>query len=268
MRFANLSGIGRPKKQETTLATLPEEIRMAEYAMKKAFRIDEIVRSVHEGSYEWYGYTLADRGEPEVIRDIGLPRNARNVPDYTSVREEGIAEYQESLPRGTVINGWIHSHGSLDFRGFSGTDERNQATVLDYVTALLRKPVAKREVVIEDLVLLVQGRYDEKELAEGNVTLVTDVPVGEAGILEAVYGGFCYGIVIGEGGWHRQEIRYKRRGILTGRTAVSRKDADIVFVDTGRTLTKEYLDALEKEVREKIRPEPRVPRDRYEKECT
>ena len=268
MRFTKLSGVGRPETRETALAALPERIRMAEYAMKKAFRIDELVRTVHKGSFEWYGYTIADRAEPALIRDIGLPRNARNVPDYTSVHAEGIAEYRESLPRGAIINGWIHSHGSLDFRGFSSTDERNQATVLEYVTALLRKPVAKREVVIEDLVLLVKGRFDEKELAEGSVTLVTDVPVGEASILETVYGGFCYSIVIGEGGWHRQEIRYKRRGILTGRTAVSRNDAEVVFVDTGRTLTQEDLDALDRDVREKIQPEPRVPRDRYEKEAT
>jgi hypothetical protein len=268
MRFKDLSGLARPRESETALAALPEEIAMAKVAMRKAFKINELVRAIHGGSYEWYGYTIGSREEPELIVDIGLPVNDRNVPDYTSVAPEGIAAYQESLHRERVINGWIHSHGSLDFEGFSETDERNQATVLDYVTSLLRKPVAKREVVIKDLAMLVEGRYGEKDLERGSVSLVTDVPVGRARILETVYGGFCYSVVVGDGGWHRQEIRYKRRGILSGRATESRKDAKMVLVDTGHVLTQRDIDALAEDVREKIQPAARAPRERYEKDCT
>jgi hypothetical protein len=268
VRFQRLSELKPPRPHERILATLPEEIRMAEYAMAKAFQLNELVRAIHKGSYEWYGYTLGSREEPELVADIGLPRNDRNVTDYTSVGPEGIAEYQESLPRGRVITGWIHSHGILDFKGFSGTDEENHATVLDYVTALLRKPVAKREVVIKDLVMLAKDDYGETDLERGSVSLITDVPVGEARILETVYGGFCYGIVIGDGGWHRQEIRYKWRGILSGQTTASRKDAGMALVATGRLLTQADIDSLAEEVREKIKPEARAPQERYEKECT
>lgn len=268
MRFRKLSTLARPPGRETVLAALPEEIPMAAFALAKAFKVNELVRAIHGGSYEWYGYTVAARERPELVADIGLPRNDRNVADYTSVDPEGIAEYHESLPPGRVINGWIHSHGDLAFECFSGTDERNQATVLDYVTALLRKPVAKREIAIDDLVTLVKDRYEEKDLERGSVTLITDVPVGHARILETVYGGFCYGIVIGDRGWHRQEIRYSRRGILSGRTATGRRDAGIVPMDTGRILTPQDIEALAAEVREKIRPAARAPRERYEKECT
>ena len=268
MRFQRLSELKPPRAHERILATLPEEIRMAEVALAKAFRLNELVRAIHKGSYEWYGFTLGSREEPELVADIGLPRNDRNVTDYTSVGPERIAEYQESLPRDRVITGWIHSHGILDFKGFSGTDEENHATVLDYVTALLRKPVAKREVVIKDLVMLSKGDYGETDLERGSVSLITDVPVGEARILETVYGGFCYGIVIGDRGWHRQEIHYKWRGILSGQTTASRKEARVAFVATGRLLTQVDIDALAEEVREKIKPEARAPRERYQKECT
>jgi hypothetical protein len=268
VRFKDLSGLARPRETETALAALPEKIHMAKFAMEKAFKLNDLVRAIHGGSYEWYGYTLGGREAPELILDIGLPVNDMNVPDYTSVSPEGIAAFRESLSSERVINGWIHSHGSLDFEGFSDTDERNQATVLDFVASLLRKPVAKREVVIKDLAMLVEGRYGGKDLERGSVSLVTDVPVGRARILETVYGGFCYSVVIGDRGWHRQEIRWRRRGILSGWMTESRKGSGMDFVDTGRTLTKRDVDALAEEVRERIRPAARSPRERYEKECT
>ena len=268
MRFQDLSGLKRPQGYERELAALPREILMAEYAMAKAFAINDLVRSIHEGSYEWYGYTIGSREKTELIADIGLPANDRNAPDYTSVTPDRIAEFRESLPRESIINGWIHSHGGLDFRGFSRTDEKNQVTVLEFVTALMRKRVAKREVAIQDLVLLVKGGYGEQELERGSVSLITDGPVGDARILEAVYGGFCYSIVIGDGGWHRQEIHYRKRGILSGHTTTEKRDARVVLVDTGRSLAPLDVDALREEVREKILPAARSPQERYEKECT
>lgn len=268
MRFTGLAELKRPEVYEIVLGPLPRDILMARYAMAKAFKINELVLEIHQGSYEWYGYTIARREAPELIVDIGLPENDQNVADYTSVAPEAIAEYQESLSRGRVINGWIHSHGALEYEGFSDTDENNQATVLDYVTALLRKPVAKRALVIKDLVLLVKGESTERELAKGSVSLITDAPIGEAMILETIYGGFCYSIVIGDGGWHRQEIHYKRRGILSGRTVESKTQAAIVLVETGRALTEADVAEMVAQVRERIRPVRSVPRERFEREAT
>jgi len=267
VRFKGLSELKRPELHEIVLATLPEHILMAQYAMAKAFKINELVRVIHKGSYEWYGYTIANRGNPDLIVDIGLPKNDQNFFDYTRIGPERIAEYHESLPMDIVINGWIHSHGDLEYEHFSGTDERNQVTVLDYVTALLRKPVAKKEVVIKDLVLLVKDDCTEKNLEKGSVSLITDAPVAEARIMETVYGSFCYAMVIGDEGWHRQEIHYKRRGILSGQTTVSKKEAHIVLVDTGRSLTQSDTDALSDEVREKVQPMVSTP-ERFERGCT
>jgi hypothetical protein len=240
---------------------------MTDYALAKAFKINELVRLIHKESYEWYGYTIADRDDPELIIDIGFPRNDQNLVEYTSVAPEGIAAFLESLPPERVINGWIHSHGSLGYRQFSGTDEHNQVTVLNHVTALLRKPVASREVPIKDLVLLVKDRWTEEDLAKGSVSVITDAPIGEARILETVYGGFCYAIVVGDDGWHQQEIHYKMRGMLSGQSTESKRAADIICVPTGRSLTREEVETLAEEVKTKIQPMTRMP-ERFERGCT
>ena len=267
MRFKSLSELKRRDSYERVLADLPQAIAVAEYAMAKAFKINELVRAVHKESYEWYGYTIAARDEPELIVDIGLPRNDQNLVEYTSIIPESIVAYQESLPPDKVINGWIHSHGSLGLRQFSSTDEQNQLTVLNYVTALLRKPVAKKEVVVRDLVMLVKDRCTEEDLARGSVSLITDAPIGEARILETVYGGFCYAIVVGDDGWHQQEIHYGTRGILSGQTAETKKEAEIILMHTGRSLTRGDVETLIEEVRTKVRPMSRTP-ERFERGCT
>ncbi|MFP3868242.1 MAG: hypothetical protein ACLFUU_08785 [Desulfobacteraceae bacterium] len=254
MRFKSLSQLKRPAAQEVILDSLPQKISMTSYAHAKAFKINELVRTIHQSSYEWYGYTLARRDNPELIVDIGLPHNEQNVLEYTSIDPEKIAAFQEALAADRFINGWIHSHGELDFQVFSATDEQNHLTVLDYVTALYKKPIAKKEILIKDLTLLVAGHFAEPDLAKGSVSLITDVPVAQVRVLETVYGGFSYGIVIGDQGWHRQEIYYKRRAILSGQTSVSHQEAEIVLVEDGQSLTPVELAALAAEVKEKINP--------------
>jgi hypothetical protein len=254
MRFKKLSDLKRSELREVVLATLPQDIKMAKFASEKAFKISELVSTVHKDSYEWYGYTIANKDNPELITDIGLPQNDQNLLDYTTIGPERIANFQETLPPDSIINGWIHSHGSLNYRQFSHTDDRNHLTVLDFVTASLRMPVGKREIPIRDLVFLVKDRFGEEDLERGSVSLITDVPVSEARIMETIYGGFCYSIVIGDEGWHQEAIHYKQRGILSGQSTVSSKEADILLVDTGRSLTQFDINTLRVEVEEKIRP--------------
>jgi len=259
VRIKSLAGLHKRPSGEIPLAELPTEILMSTFAKAKAFTINELVRTIHERSYEWYGFTLARREEPEVIVDIGLPVNDQNQEQYVSLAPEKIAAYRDSLPETMIINGWIHSHGDLACQHFSGTDDANQATVLDYVTALLRLPVAKVEIVIKDLALLHHEACGEEDLRRGSVSLVTDVPVTQAALWETEYGGFCYAIVIGDAGWHEQEIHYKKRGILSGRTMVSQKTASIRFLDDGRRLTSSELAALEEEVKTRLSPVPYIP---------
>jgi hypothetical protein len=254
MRFKSLAELKRSEAYEVILARLPEEIRLTNYAKAKAFEISDLVRQVHQDSYEWYGYTLGSRDDPELIIDIGLPKNDENIQERTSIGPENIAAYQETLPGDRIINGWIHSHGELALQEFSGIDAANQQVVLDYVTALVKRPVAKRELVIRDLAFLVEGGWRAADLEKGSVSLITDVPVSAARIMETVYGGFCYAIVIGDSGWHRQEIHYKRRGILSGQTSISKKVAELIELETSGPFPQEEIATLQEEVRTKIQP--------------
>jgi len=265
MRFKSLSDLKRQKPKEVTLATLPQEVSLTHYAKEKAFKISELVREIHDESYEWYGFTLADKENPDLITDIGLPRNAQNLQEYATIGPEGIAEYYDSLSKDTIINGWIHSHGALHYRHFSHTDEENHATVLDFVTARLRKAVAKKEIPIQDLQLLVKDEFAEKELEKGSVSLITDAVVSEAILMETIYGGFSYSIVIGDEGWHEQEIHYKERGVISGRTHVSMKCAELMLIDNGRSLTQSDITLLSKEVEEKIQPNTNPPTEEIER---
>ena len=258
MRVKSLAGLKKTDRREITLADLPQEIFMTRYARDKAYKINELVRQVHERSYEWYGFTLADSQRPELISDIGLPKNDQNLEQYVNLAPERIADFRDSLSETMVINGWIHSHGDLDYRRFSEIDTANQETVLDYVTARLRLPVAKVEVVIRDLTLLHGEAWSTEDLRKGSVSLITDNPVSEARIWETEYGGFCYAIVVGDDGWHEQEIHYKKRGILSGRTFCSKTAAPIRLCDDGRLLTFSDMAALEEEVRNQLAPVPYV----------
>ena len=266
MRFKALKDLSRAAPLEVRLAALPREIFITDFAKAKAFAVSEAVRRVHGEAFEWYGFTLAARVRPEIIVDVGLPENTENLENYTSLSPERIAAFQETLPDGHIINGWLHSHGDLEYRQFSPVDDLNQATVLDYVTSLLKVPVAQKEVVIRDLALGVLGEDESSNLAlqkispgsappaPASVTLLTDVPVARAQLLETVYGGFCFAIVIGDEGWTEQEIHYKTRGVLTGETIVTQQPADLTLVETGKLLTDSELEVLEQEVKDRVRP--------------
>jgi hypothetical protein len=259
MRFKALAALQRPELQVVPLGALPQRVAMTRYAREKAFRINDLVASVHSDSLEWYGFTLGTSGDPDLIVDIGLPPNDLNLHAHTTLSPAGIAAFQESLPGSVVINGWIHSHGSLTVKHFSPTDDRNHRVVLDFTAAGLRRPVAKREVAVKDMVFLVQGRFVDEDLAAGSVCLITDTPVTTATIMETIYGSFCYAIVIGDQGWQEQEIHYQENGVLSGYRVVSQKKAELLLVETGRVLTPEDTCALRDEVAEKIHPNTNPP---------
>jgi hypothetical protein len=265
MRFKTLSQLKRAEPLNIILGNLPQNILMAEYARARAFKISELVREIFNDSYEWYGFTLADPSHPEFIIDIGLPENNMNLQDYTTISSTKIAEFHESMPKDRIINGWIHSHGALNYKHFSTTDEKNNRTVLDFVAAGTRKPLAKKEIPIQDLALLEKDRFAEKDLEKGTVSLITDKPITEAIIMETVYGSFCYSIVIGDSGWHEQQIHYRERRILSGHGTVWSQSTKIEFVDTGRTLNPEEIKAIDSEVKEKIKPNLNPPTELIER---
>jgi hypothetical protein len=83
--------------------------------------------------------------------------------------------------------------------------------------------------------------------------------------METVYGSFCYSIVIGDAGWHEQEIHCRERGILSGHSTASSMAAQIEFVDTGRSLSQSDISELSNEVKEKIKPHTDPPPELIER---
>lgn len=265
MRFKNLSKLKKPEPLNIRIGSLPDHILMTDYARDKAFKINELVKNTFKKSFEWYGYTLADEDYPERVIDIGLPENDMNLSDYTTLGSDRIAVFQESLPKNRMINGWIHSHGDLNYKHFSSMDKENQRIVLDFISMRTKKPLAKKEIIIQDFVLLEKDRFETKDLGRGSIALITDVPITEAKIMETIYGSFCYSIVIGDGGWHEQAIHFRERGILSGHTTVRNQAADIEFIDTGRSLSKNDVSKLSNEVEEKIKPHTDPPPEMIER---
>ena len=255
MRFKNLTGLKNEEKEYITLGALPQQIRMTDYAKQKAYKVNELVKEIHGGSYEWYGYLIGKMENPEVVIDIGIGKNDQNQFAYTRIDSGEIEKFNEALSLDKVINGWIHSHGDLGFRQFSGTDDNNHITVLDYVTSLLKKPIGKKEVPVSNLSLLVKGKYETSDLEKGSVSIITDIPITDAKIMETIYGGFAYAVVIGDEGWHEQEIFYKKQALLSGTEKMTKiGKAEIIPVETGRILTLEDIEELRNEVKEKIDP--------------
>ena len=146
MKLKTLAQLRRSALYEKILGTLPENVLISAYAKQKAFKICELVGAIFQRSYEWYGFTLADKDHPELVLDIGLPKNDLNLNDYATISPATIAEFQETLPHNLIINGWIHSHGSLQYKHFSDIDEKNHRTVLDFVAARTRRPLEKKEL--------------------------------------------------------------------------------------------------------------------------
>ncbi|MBW1980004.1 MAG: hypothetical protein JRJ12_02180 [Deltaproteobacteria bacterium] len=254
MSLKSLAQLKRKSVLELPLHSLPEKVQITAYAKNKAYRTCELIKEIFKDSFEWYGFTLASKDNPEVITDVGLPRDQANFQDHTELKPESIAAFLESLPSHLIVNGWIHSHGELQYEMFSEIDRENHLTVLDYVSPLVRRPVAKKELVIRDLVLLRKDHYSVEDLRQGSVCLVTDKPVEEAMVLETIYGSFCYCIVIGDKGWHSQEIYYKKRGILSGEVTIAGKEAEMTVVDSALDLSPAEVRALAGEIAEKIKP--------------
>jgi hypothetical protein len=197
MDLNSLDDVGGDDYIDRKLDDLPREVQITDYAMEKAEKVNEAVKEVTGKHVEWYGFTIAHEDNPEMIVDIGLGDNDTNRRSYTNIEPENIEEYRQEMPDNAVINGWIHSHADLGMRNFSGTDAQNHKTVLNYVSTVLNEPIAKQEVAVDDMELLVEGAYDDYELEDGTVTVITDEPVDNAQIIETVLGTFSYAMLVG-----------------------------------------------------------------------
>ena len=61
MKLKSLSVLRRREPQEIGLTPLPIKILMARFACEKALAVNELVRTVHGETLEWYDYILGNR---------------------------------------------------------------------------------------------------------------------------------------------------------------------------------------------------------------
>ena len=236
------------------LETLPINISIYDYALEKAYKINELVKKNYRSSYEWYGYLLGKKENPEVVIDIGLGKNKENGYAYTKISEEDIAKFIDELSKDLIINGWIHSHGNLNYRHFSGTDEENMKKVLNFVSPLTKRPIQKREIIIKNL-NIVDENYNIEDLKKGSVTVVVNnKETKNIKIFETIYGSFSYNIVIGDEGWNEKSIAYEEKGVLTGYYKIQTKPCELEMILTGKKLRKDEIRKLKGEIKEKIKP--------------
>ncbi|MBU0666917.1 MAG: hypothetical protein ABIC91_08620 [Nanoarchaeota archaeon] len=253
-RINSLSELKKSDITEIILESLPRKIQITEYAKDKAYEISKLVRQKYYSSYEWYSFTIANKDNPELIIDVGLGKNDQNLLSYCKITPENIDKFRELLSDDLVINGWLHSHGNLNFRHFSGTDDNNQITVLRYVYSLLKKPIMKKEILIKDLSLLVANEYTDDDLIKGSVTAITDNKIDSLKFLQTIYGGFSYAIVIGDEGWHEQEIYYLQKPLFQDEKITKIVNPEIEIIKTDQVFTWKDKFALQKEIKEKIQP--------------
>ncbi|MFC1698120.1 hypothetical protein ACFL1H_07295, partial [Nanoarchaeota archaeon] len=209
MRFENLADIESKDAELIKLGNLPGIISITDYAKEKSQVICDYIRHKYR-SVEWYGFLIADRNNPELIIDVGLGKNNTNSSGYTNIIPEEIEKFEYKLDKDKIINGWIHSHGSLGLKTFSQTDRDNHRTVLCYVTSGLKRPLYKKEILTDDISLLVKGKYKEDDMKEGCITAITDKKIEDIKLYHGIYGGFSYSIVVGNQGLYDQTIYYKR----------------------------------------------------------
>jgi len=262
MRIKNLDSLKRKEAQEIELSSLPKKIRIHDYALEKGYKTNELVKKVHKSSYEWYGFLLAKKEDPETVIDIGMGENGSNGMAYTKIEPEKIQEFLAALPADYLINGWIHSHGDMNFRHFSGTDDSNMSTVLSFTSLATRKPINKKEILVDDL-SLIAGSYDNEALKKGSLSVVLEgegARAQKAKIFETIFGGFSYSIVVGDEKWNEQTICYERKSLLTGETKHTKLESEkeqslLEIIVTGRKVEGKDLEDLKKEVKDKIKPD-------------
>jgi hypothetical protein len=246
---------------EVIIEELPKKVKIIDYALEKGFTINRLVREIYGRSYEWYGFLIAEKKQPEVIIDIGIPENAVNSYTYTKVEPEQVQKFlielKENGKDDYFVNGWIHSHGNLGFRQFSSTDEQNMKVMLNFTSSHTTKPIAKKEVLISNLAVVSQnGKPIEEILKEndGSIVIITQNEPGELRIFDTIYGCFGYSIVIGDEGWSKQKIMYRKHSIISRIDEYWTEDAEIELIETEKRIENVELEALKEEIKQKIKP--------------
>jgi len=111
--------------------------RITKGAFSKAMTYAKVIGKIAGGGMECYGYLLKPSDSLDnIITDIYFAADQSDSSAYVRVSEEGVYQASQELdPKGYMIVGWWHSHGT--FSTFhSGTDVDNFKVVLHSIAPL------------------------------------------------------------------------------------------------------------------------------------
>lgn len=251
---------------------LPAKVRIGEGALEKAYMVCDLVRHVHRRPGEWYGFMVAPKSEPEVVRDI-LIGYQRSTTGHTKIEGDAIGRAVEVLKKAKggewVINGWIHSHGGTGVF-FSGMDDNNNWDVLNSVyhnTAKIHQMpyrlIEGRRTIGYDRgtgLLKISGTFDTDPVIE--------IPLGAASkserrhlrralekikVSQAVKAGWSYAIVVNDKSENKGHINYTEERLMEGKRELTHSDADVEIVEGAEYKLNTNKNALKREVEAKIR---------------
>ena len=195
-----------------------------------------------------------------MIRDAGADGIPAMIGCYEHTPEE--LKYRMHMQSLAAVAGPHEKSPEYEAAAYLAEAGNTALVQLDHQRDTVR---ALEEIIIQDLAMLVKDQHTDRDFEKGSVALITDKPISEATIMETIYGSFCYCIVVGDEGWHEQEIHYRERGILSKHTKESHRAADIERVDTGRGLSETDIKALSDEVKQKINPHTDPPPELIER---
>lgn len=115
----------------------PNAYSITNGAFNKAMTYAQAVGKIAGGGMECYGYLLKPIDSLDnTVTDIFFASDQSDSAAYVRVSEEGVYEASQVIePRGLMIVGWWHSHGTMP-TFHSGTDVRNFEKVLHSIAPI------------------------------------------------------------------------------------------------------------------------------------
>ena len=151
--------------QEDTPADVPRVIPITQGTLNLAAALCDVTKDVGKGSFEWYSFLLAEKGDKQCIaRNLLVPKDQLARPGFIDVSGEAHAQANfelETLNRRRknehYIIGWLHSHADFPV-GFSDEDARNSTRLINTVALnTQRRGLAKLDLIESQVVKEVRG---------------------------------------------------------------------------------------------------------------
>jgi len=181
------------------------DLQITQYAMDRAFTYARLVCEVTEAENECIGYLITPKkNKGRVVSDVYLPKEQEVSGASVEISPEDVIKAGREIDQqGYRVLGWWHSHAGMS-TFHSGTDERNQMTVLNaispvnFVSEINKKMIGNGnlEVIVEDGKLVVIDRKNSGVRYIMDVKDPSGIELASLRIEEESRTGFAYSLVV------------------------------------------------------------------------